>query len=227
MKPIKIEADPGSRFEQVAIEAQLQAEIHNTLAYFEFNGVKCFVNKDTNLELLNRDYSNSWTMDWKQVGPNCSEAYQPEVQAEFEKRSKEQAEKRAIENAEYRAKDERERLAFEESVKGIEIELSNHEGWKISRKKNSDPYGKAALDYAEGWAKLMQIEISKGKTVRQCAEYTQKGLGFLGITGFMYGCAVSVLSQTWKYGEDLRKWHNKEYGHEGEGVVNPAILTVG
>ena len=48
-----------------------------------------------------------------------------------------------------------------------------------------------------------------------------------GITGFMYGCAVSILSKCWVYGEYLRKWHNKEYGYDGDGVVNPAIMTVG
>jgi hypothetical protein len=226
MKTIKIEADPGSQFEQVAIEAQQSAELHNALAWFEFNGVKCFVNSQTNLEWLYRDYSNSWTMDWKQVGPNCLAVYEPEVQLEFEKRTKERNEKRATEEAEYRPKEQKQKLAFEESVNGIQLELSNPEGWKNSREKNSDPYGKAALDYAEGWAKLMQIEIAKGRTVRQCADYTQNGLGFLGITGFMYGCAVGILSQTWKHGEDLRKWHNKKYGHEGTGVVNPAVLTV-
>ena len=43
----------------------------------------------------------------------------------------------------------------------------------------------------------------------------------------MYGCAVSILSQCWKYGEELRKWHNKEYNYDGDGVVNPAVLTIG
>ncbi len=47
-----------------------------------------------------------------------------------------------------------------------------------------------------------------------------------GITGFMYGCAVSILSQCWKYGELLRKWHNGEYNYDGDGVVNPAILRI-
>ena len=47
-----------------------------------------------------------------------------------------------------------------------------------------------------------------------------------GITGFMYGVAVSILSQCWEYGEFLRKWHNKEYGYDGNGVVNPAVITV-
>ena len=47
-----------------------------------------------------------------------------------------------------------------------------------------------------------------------------------GITGFMYGAAVSILSQCWEYGECLRKWHNKDYGYDGDGVVNPAVITV-
>lgn len=47
-----------------------------------------------------------------------------------------------------------------------------------------------------------------------------------GITGFMYGASVGILSKCWEYGEELRKWHNKEYDYEGYGVVNPAILTV-
>jgi len=43
----------------------------------------------------------------------------------------------------------------------------------------------------------------------------------------MYGCAVSMLSQCWKYGEELRRWHNKEWGHEDtDGIVNPAVLTI-
>lgn len=72
----------------------------------------------------------------------------------------------------------------------------------------------------------MQVEMSKGKTLKDVAEKTSFEMGFLGTTGFMYGAAVSVLSQCWKYGEELRKWHNKEYNHEGEGVVNPAILII-
>lgn len=28
-------------------------------------------------------------------------------------------------------------------------------------------------------------------------------------------------------GADMRKRHNREYGHDGDGVINPAILTIG
>ena len=47
-----------------------------------------------------------------------------------------------------------------------------------------------------------------------------------GVTGFMYGCAVGILSKCWEYGEELRKWHNKKYDYEGDGIVNPAILKI-
>ena len=73
----------------------------------------------------------------------------------------------------------------------------------------------------------MQVEIANGKKLIECAEPTSFQLGFLGITGFMYGAAVAILSKCWKHGEELRKWHNKEYNHEGDGVINPAILSVG
>lgn len=56
-----------------------------------------------------------------------------------------------------------------------------------------------------------------------------------GITGFMYGCAVQMLAKSWKHGEALRRWHNKEtqIGMEGDkanetgGVLNPALLSLG
>ncbi len=228
MKNYKLEAHAGEDFSDVAKKAKEIARQTLTVE-FDFNGVVCLVNKNTNLDWLFRDYMNSWTMEWKTVGADCVEKYSPEVQSELDSRNKIKEEKQAEESAKYRAQEEKEISNFEEKVKGIELELSDIKSWNESREKNSDSYGSAALDYAEGWAKLMQIEIAKGKTVKECADYTQEGLGFLGITGFMYGCAVSILSQTWKHGEELRKWHNKEYGvgEDKEGVVNPAVLIIG
>lgn len=228
MNTYKLNAGAGSTFESVAEKAKsIATEIATTVEY-DFNGVRCLVDKDTNLERLWRDYSNSWTMEWKEVGPNCVEAYAPDVQADFERRTKIREEKRAKEEAEYRAKETKERITFSKNVRGVALELSDPAGWEKARKANSDGYGKAALDYAEGWAKLMQVQIAKGKTVAECYESTQRGLGFLGITGFQFGCAVSILSQTWKHGEELKRVHNRKYGRPDvtEGTVNPAILTV-
>lgn len=212
----KLNTSAGNNFSTVSEKAKQIATEKNVTVEFEFNGVICLVDKNTNLEWLHRDYSNSWTMEWKTVGANCLPEYTPEVQAEFGRRTKLNEGKRAKQEAEYRAKEEKERTAFEEKVKGIEIELKDADAWKKSKEANTDPYGKCAIDYAEGWAKLMQVEMSKGKSLIDCAEKTSYELVFYGITGFMYGAAVSTLAHCWKYGEDLRKWHNKEYNHEGD-----------
>jgi hypothetical protein len=97
--------------------------------------------------------------------------------------------------------------------------------------KNSDGYSRACFTYAEKWAELLEAEIDNSNDVMKCfvdnADRLSREADTEGITGFMYGCAVSILSQCWEYGEYLRKWHNKEYGYDGDGVVNPAIMTVG
>lgn len=42
----------------------------------------------------------------------------------------------------------------------------------------------------------------------------------------MHGIAVSILSQHWEHGEELRKWRNKKYNQKDDGVVNPTILAI-
>ena len=74
---------------------------------------------------------------------------------------------------------------------------------------------------------LWNPELLRGDKIVDIADSTSHEADTEGITGFMYGCAVNALSQLWEYGEELRKWHNKEYNYDGEGVVNPAILTIG
>ena len=98
--------------------------------------------------------------------------------------------------------------------------------------KNLDPYGHASFTYAERWAEMMEniIESSTDepmKVIVDNADRLSHEADTEGITGFMYGCAVSILSHCWKYGEELRKWHNKVYNYEGDGIVNPAVLTIG
>ena len=97
--------------------------------------------------------------------------------------------------------------------------------------KNSDPYGRASFTYAERWAELLENAIENStdepvKVIVDNADRLSNEADVEGITGFMYGCAVSILSQCWKYGEELRKWHNKEYNYDGEGVVNSTVLTI-
>ena len=130
----------------------------------------------------------------------------------------------------YKEKQKKRKNELEEKTTGEEFEIAPTDEAKNVYKeyveKNTDAYGKAAVDYAIAWAKLMQAEIKAGKKLQDVADKTSHDADTDGITGFMYGCAVSMLSQCWKHGEELRKWHNKEYDHEGDGVVNPAVLTI-
>lgn len=106
--------------------------------------------------------------------------------------------------------------------------------WAAGLEKNSDPYGGAVYRYASEWATRMEAAIASGATVVECAKDASHEADDEGITGFMYGCAVSMLSRWWVHGEALRRWHNLDcqLGTEGEkanesgGVLNPALLNI-
>lgn len=96
---------------------------------------------------------------------------------------------------------------------------------------NNDGYSRACFTYAERWANMLENLIESSDedamtVIVNNADRLSREADIEGITGFMYGCAVNILAQCWEYGEELRKWHNKEYNYNGDGVVNPAILTI-
>lgn len=107
--------------------------------------------------------------------------------------------------------------------------------WQITVDAQKDFYGQGVMTFAKRWADLMEKEIESGKNLKDIADKTSRQADTEGITGFMYGCAVGILSQTWIHGEDLRKWHNKDtqIGTEGDeanekgGVLNPSMLCIG
>jgi len=106
--------------------------------------------------------------------------------------------------------------------------------WKA---KNDDSYGGACFQYAEKWAELLEAAITSGQTLEDVADrLSHKADQGIGITGFQYGAAASILSTCWIHGEQLRRWHNlkTQIQHEGEeankqpdAVLNPAILNIG
>ena len=113
----------------------------------------------------------------------------------------------------------------------MKIKEGKEKEYKDWYDKNLDPYGHACFTYAEKWAELLEEKIENSDknpqiVIVENADKLSHDADTEGITGFMYSMAVSILSHCWKYGEELRKWHNKEYDYDGEGVVNPAILTL-
>lgn len=78
-------------------------------------------------------------------------------------------------------------------VKGKEQE------YKDWYEKNSDPYGRACFAYAERWAGMMEEKIEASeedemKVIVDNAKRLSYEADTEGITGFMYGVAVSILS---------------------------------
>ena len=121
-------------------------------------------------------------------------------------------------------------------MKIIKKKKEEYEAWKA--KNANDGYGSCCFRYAEAWADEMELAIAQGKTIADVARKTSKDVDRrpeFGITGFMYGMAVAILSQSWIHGEELRRWHNldTQIGDEGERanekgtVLNPALLSIG
>ncbi len=102
------------------------------------------------------------------------------------------------------------------------------EEWENCKAINSkSDYSNCVIDYTILWAQYMEYLMAKhDKKLSDIWDTSSHLADIYGITGFMYGCAVSILSSIWKYGEELRVQHNSKYNHEGDGVVNPAILTI-
>jgi hypothetical protein len=113
--------------------------------------------------------------------------------------------------------------------------------WKAENA--DDVYGARIFSYAEDWANLIEKQMcapeSSDWPIEQVIAKYADPLSHLadtdGITGFMYGAAVSVLAKVWIHGDLLRRWHNlkTQIGNEGEkanesgGTLNPALLNIG
>lgn len=114
------------------------------------------------------------------------------------------------------------------------MRVNDQQAYAAAKAKNDDPYGSGIYRFLEEWANLMEPRIDAGEKLADIAKDCSREADSEGITGFMYGAAVSVLSGFWVYGEELRRWHNGDVqiGNEGDkanesgGVLNPAVLVI-
>lgn len=118
------------------------------------------------------------------------------------------------------------------------MKLVDREKYQAWKDKQADGYGLTCFAFAEQWAELMEEWMDGGKTIPEMAELASSIVdnrpGF-GITGFMHGMAVAILSECWIHGEELRKWHNRDTQLHDEGdkaneepdaVLNPALIKI-
>lgn len=216
MKTIKYDTMPGYHIDTVCKEAVKMASSENCNVEFTFNDQVIIATPKSEPKSLSKFYSD-----------------------ECQRRSDEY---RA--SPEYKARQEeyaRKELERKEKVQSIladapeKMTLKDEDGWKKACGANKDEYGGAVMTYAERWARMMEAAISKGDKIKDVAKEYSHLADEEGITGFMYGCAVHILSQVWVRGEELRRCHNLkvQIGGEGEkankngGVLNTACLSLG
>ena len=227
----------GARISDTIAEAITVAGGLQNTVQFEFNGVTVSVRSDSDPELVRRDWSRALSgyIDGN-VGPYPNPVLTDEEKESDARIEAEKERKRQERQAEYEAKARAKRDATDAKLaEAPEMELADEKAWQDFKDKNQDPYGGGVVVYAERWARLMQREMANGKKLEDVAEVTSHEADTDGITGFMYGCAVSTLAHCWKYGDQLRCWHNldTQLGNEGEKanesgcVLNPALLSIG
>jgi len=158
------------------------------------------------------------------------------LKAEQEERSRKASE-------EYAKREAAKTAALNEALAAAQpLALKDESRWQEYVTTNTDGgYGEACVRYAEKWGRLMQERMAHAPDVAPAdwiaanADDCSHVADDEGITGFMYGAAVTMLSHCWIYGEELRRWHNlkTQLGDEGEranesgGVLNPALLNIG
>lgn len=215
MKTKTIKALPGNHVSTVCKNACEMAKAEHCNVEFDFNGQKLTATPDTDPEALARAYSDE-----------CDRRHREYVASPEYKARQEEA-----------ARKERERKDKVEALLAgapPTMSLADAEGWEKAKVANSDPYGGAVMTYAERWARLMESRMAKGERIADIADECSHLADEEGITGFMYGCAVSTLARVWKHGEALRLWHNLktqlrdegEKANESGGVLNPACLSL-
>ena len=229
----------GSHIDNTIKEGIKVASDWDVTVQFTFNEVVVSVRADSNPGLIYRDWSRALSgyID-KAIGPHPK----PELSDE-EKASDAKIEAANEERLQQwrREADERQRVK-ELTLRGAlsqapaSLTLKDQEGWDTTVSVNKDGgYGEAVIVFADQWARLMEARIANGDTIEACADEACSLADDQGITGFQYGCAVSILSKVWVHGEGLRRWHNikTQFGTEGEkanetgGVLNPAIISIG
>lgn len=106
------------------------------------------------------------------------------------------------------------------------MEFADKAAWDMAVQANQNGSGQRILDYAERWARMMQLELAQGKALADVWEPTSFEADLEGMSGFSSGLATHLLTQCWVHGAELRRLHNASYGSDSQGTVNPAVLVV-
>jgi len=203
--------------------ASLGSNYNERVVLFDFNDTIVSVRWDSDPELLLRDFSRpSCGIAYREVGPYPNLVLTDE---ERESDARSAAETRRI-LAEYRSEEDAQRARTEARLlTAPEMEFSNKDAWDQAVREFEDD--SSILAYAERWARLMQLELSQGKTLAAVWQQTSHDADFGDMSGSTQALATHLLTECWVRGTGLRRLHNARWGVvSDEGTVNPAVITL-
>ena len=189
-----------------------------TTVKLDFNGVKLSANADT----IPGDLAGMYSSETKRRNDEylASDEYKA-AEAAAQKRQEESD------------------AAFHAAMCGTPDEptFKDPEGWakatEVKEEEKMAGYAQGIFRWAKNAARFMEKKVAEGKKVAEVADEAFRVTDNEGFTGNMYGWAVRLLSQFWVHGEELRQWHNAQYGDQGAkankkdgAVINPAVLVV-
>lgn len=99
------------------------------------------------------------------------------------------------------------RLELEELLKGTpEIEVVDTNLWEVAKRSEWDYFGRRVLRLAIGWARLMQVKMAGGASLRSCAERCAVEANTDAFTSLELETATEVLATHWAHRESLVGW---------------------
>jgi hypothetical protein len=237
---ITLEAGLGSNINDTIRRAIRSANTGSDSVQFEFNGVTVIVTASSRPSDVYRDWLRG-LCGYLGKNPTVGPVYAAELKAaelasdaaiETQNKARREHQRQEMERADAAKKNELDSIL---NAAGPLL-LTDQAAWNANTILNSaDPYSARVVSYASDWGRLMQAKMASGANLEDIASDTSHMADTDGITGFMYGAAVAILSKFWVHGDRLRRWHNKDtqLGTEGDaanesgGVLNTAIISIG
>lgn len=208
---------PGNNVIDIAGKMAYRANFYNTRVTCVFNDVQFTVNPGMNWE----DGFNLW----KEEMDRQDRQWQKSMKAEVARRDQ----------LDMQIKHQKRLNHVYDVIRtgNLSVPFWKFIGFKLAIKKHSSSnLDRLVIEYALAWGIEMQKAMKNGAKLADVADQLSHDVDN-GMSGFSHGLAVAFLCRYWKHGEELRRWHNRQYGvsddesktHKGK-VVNPAIIRI-
>lgn len=200
----------GSHVRDTIVEAISIARGLQRTVRFVANDVAVTVKPDSVDYLLYRDWNRACLgYIGKNVGPHPNNTLSEEELANDARIEAENERGRWFRKAEYQARRRAERDVMENKLAGApEMEFAKEVDWQLLKDQAPDCFTTDIINYAERWARLMQLELDNGNKLEDVAKTTSHEADIDGISGSAHAAAVGVLVQYWRCGDQLRRLYN-------------------